>query len=63
MAPFRPVWLANAKLRYEWTPDVTLSATLYNLLDTEYASPSGLPSEEGLPTRGRTYAFGVEVSF
>ncbi len=56
-------WLANAKLRYEWTPDLTLSATLYNLLDTEYASPSGFPSEEGLPTRGRTYAFGVEVSF
>jgi iron complex outermembrane receptor protein len=56
-------WLANVRLRYELNPAVTLSAALYNLLDTEYGSPTGFPSEEGLPNRGRSYALGVEVSF
>ena len=57
-------WQVNTAVRYALTSQLTLSAYVNNLLDEERnSSVKTTVFQDGLPSRGRTYALGLELLF
>lgn len=57
-------WVINSSLRYALSDKLTIFSKINNLLDEEYySSTKSAAFTQGLPTRGRTYAVGVEWQF
>ncbi len=57
-------WLFNANVRYQLMDGFTIVGQGHNLFDTQYHSSTKLSDiPEGIPSRGRTYSLGFEVSF
>ena len=65
-------WLANTSVRYQFTPDISLQGTMYNLTDKIYYDPSEFSTqtdgrlrsmEPGIPHRGRWFWLGLEIGF
>ncbi len=63
-------WLINASMRYQWTPKMTLQATMQNITDKIYYDPAEFTTltdgqlhgmELGIPNRGRTLWLGIEM--
>lgn len=57
-------WIFNANLRYELMDGFTFVGQGHNLFNTQYHSSTKLPKvPNGIPSRGRTYSLGFEVTF
>ncbi|HHB92086.1 MAG TPA: TonB-dependent receptor, partial [Thioploca sp.] len=57
-------WLWNNTIRYSLNKQLTLVSRINNLFDKEYYSSTKIQSfYEGIPNRGRTFFFGVEIVF
>lgn len=57
-------WVTNGTIRYALFNKVTLVGKVNNLFDEDYySSTKSTAFVEGVPNRGRTYSFGVEVRF
>ncbi|MBF0227758.1 MAG: TonB-dependent receptor [Desulfobacterales bacterium] len=58
-------WVLNSAIRYNLNEQTTLVAMAKNLLDEEIFNSTKMAATliEGLPARGRTFSFGIEVTF
>ncbi len=55
-------WVFNSTLRFSVSAQVTFVARVENIVDEDFASPTrNLAFSEGLPNRGRTVFFGIEM--
>ena len=56
-------WIFNAHMKYSVNPHILLSATIKNIFNTHYFTPTTLAIPNGIPNAGRTFNLNTHYHF